>query len=214
MSALRRRPCTRHELLRARRRLERVRKAAELLARKRKALVNELFRTARPALDLREELTERAAAAFATLLSAQADRGQPQLQALALPLREIGVTLRPTEAWGVPGAEIVAHDPVRRSAADRGVVAGAAGPAALAAAAEIEALTERVLEAASRELLIRRLARALAETSRSVNLLERRVAPGLAGEIARIASSLGEREREERLRFRRLLRGRSWGVRG
>jgi vacuolar-type H+-ATPase subunit D/Vma8 len=52
--ALRRTPATRHALLRVGRRLERVRSAAELLRRKRSALVNELFLTARPVLDARE----------------------------------------------------------------------------------------------------------------------------------------------------------------
>jgi vacuolar-type H+-ATPase subunit D/Vma8 len=38
-----------------------------------------------------------------------------------------------------------------------------------------------------------------------VNLLESRVAPGLASEMKRIGSTLEGREREEQLRYRRLL---------
>jgi H(+)-transporting ATP synthase subunit D len=202
---LRRTPPTRHALLRMGRRLERVRTAAELLSRKRSALVNELFRTARPVLDAREAIEWQAAVAYAALLHAAADRGHPTLHALSIPLRELGVELRPTEAWGLPGAEIVARDAVRRSGNERGAALGAAGPAPAAAAGEFEALTELLLDAASRELLIRRLAHALAETSRRVNLLERRVAPQLSSEMKRIASTLEEREREEQLRYRRLL---------
>ena len=205
MSARRCTPPTRHNLLRVRRRLERVRTAAELLTRKRSALVNELFRTAKPVLDAREAAEWQAAIAFSALLHAQADRGQPLLRALALPEHEIHVDLRLTESWGLPAADIVGHDPVRRAPADRGVACGSAGPAAVSAASEFEALTELLLDTASRELLIRRLARALAETSRRVNLLERRVAPGLAAEMTRIESTLEEREREEQLRYRRLL---------
>ncbi|MBW2292997.1 MAG: hypothetical protein JRG94_11915 [Deltaproteobacteria bacterium] len=66
-------------------------------------------------------------------------------------------------------------------------------------------MTELLLDTASREILIRRLARALAETSRRVNLLERRVAPGLTAEATRIEATLEEREREEQLRYRRLM---------
>jgi len=205
VSARRGTPPTRHNLLRVRRRLERVRTAAELLTRKRSALVNELFRTAKPVLDAREAAEWQAAIAFSALLHAQADRGQPLLRALALPEHEIHVDLRLTESWGLPAADIVGHDPVRRAPADRGVASGSAGPAAVSAASEFEALTELLLDTASRELLIRRLARALAETSRRVNLLERRVAPGLAAEMTRIESTLEEREREEQLRYRRLL---------
>lgn len=212
MSARRRIAPTRHELLRLRRRLERVRTAGALLARKRKALVEELFRTARPAIDARRALESSATAAFASLLDAEGERGHALLSALALPPREIALELRPTRTWGVVGAEIVAHDPVRRSVAERPLRAGSAGPAVSAAAGAFEALTELALEAASRELLVRRLARALAETSRRVSLLEQRVAPALGREIARVETTLAEREREEALRHRRLLDARPPGA--
>jgi V/A-type H+-transporting ATPase subunit D len=205
MRPLRRTPPTRHELLRVARRLEHVRSASELLTRKRRALVNELFLIARPVLEAREAIEWQAAVAFTALLHAEADRGQPLLRALSLPTRELRVELRRTEVWGLPGAEIVAHDPVRRSASERGVVSGSAGPAVAAATAEFELLTALLLDFASRELLIRRLASALAETSRRVNLLDRRIKPGLASEMARIESTLAEREREDQLRYRRLL---------
>jgi V/A-type H+-transporting ATPase subunit D len=196
---------TRHALLRVRRRLERVETAAALLTRKRKALVNELFRTARPVLDAREAIEWQSAMAFAALLQAEADRGGGLLEALAKPLREIGVELAHEAVWGLPCAEIVDHDPIRRSPAARGYAPGASGPAAVATAGAFEHLTELLLDATSRELRIRRLAHALAETSRRVNLLERRVAPSLSDDMARIDSTLEEREREEQLRYRRLL---------
>jgi len=205
MSPLRRSPPTRHALMHVGRRLSRVRTAAELLTRKRSVLVNELFRAARPVLEEREAIEWQAAVAYAALVQAEADRGSPLLEALALPPREIGLELQPNEAWGLPGAEIVDHDPVGRPASERGVAVGPAGPAATAAAGEFEVLIALLLDSASRELRIRRLARALAETSRRVNLLERRVGPELAREAKRIAATLEEREREEQLRYRRLL---------
>jgi H(+)-transporting ATP synthase subunit D len=210
VSALRRSPPTRHALLRVRRRLERVRTAAELLTRKRKALVSELFRTARPVLDAREAIEWQSAFAYAVLLQAEADRGSSLLAAFARPIREIGVELTHEMVWGLPCAEIVAHDPVRRAASERSILPGASGPAAVAAADAFERLTQLLLDATSRELRIRRLAHALAETSRRVNLLERRVAPTLADEMARIESTLEEREREEQLRYRRLLTPSEW----
>jgi V/A-type H+/Na+-transporting ATPase subunit D len=195
---------TRHELRRVARRLERVRTASALLLRKRRALVTELFRMAGAALDARQEIEVHAVSAAAALRHAEGAQGHPLLRALGLPAREIEVALRPTETWGVASAEIVDHTPVRRSVVDRAMAAGSAGPAVAAAAERFEILTERVLEAASREILIRRLARALEETSRRVNLLERRVGPALAGEIRRIEATLEEREREDQLRYRRL----------
>ncbi|HLZ44812.1 MAG TPA: V-type ATP synthase subunit D [Gemmatimonadales bacterium] len=55
-------------------------------------------------------------------------------------------------------------------------------------------------------MLIRRLGQALAQTSRQVNTLERRLAPVLRGTVTRIRRALDEREREERLRLKRLKR--------
>jgi len=199
-------PPTRHALLRAKRRLERVRNASELLTCKRSALVNELFKTARPVLEAREAIEWQAAVAYFALVHAEADRGPAFLRALSLPLREIEVDLRVTEAFGLPAAEILAHDPVRRAPNERGMAAGSAGPAVSATADEFERLTALLLDSASRELLMRRLARSLAETSRRVNLLERRVGPQLTGEITRIEFTLEEREREEQNRYRRLLK--------
>ena len=67
-------------------------------------------------------------------------------------------------------------------------------------------MVELLLDAASTELLLRRLAEALARTSRQVNTLENRVAPGLSGEIHRVRALLEEREREDHTRLKHLLR--------
>ena len=215
MTSLRRTPPTRHALLRVRRRLARVETAAELLTRKRRALVGELFRAARPVLDAREAVEWQSALAYTALLRAEGDRGAALLRALAQPLRELHVELEQREIWGLPGAEVLGHDPVSRPPTDRSFTPAEAGPAATAAAAEFERLLELLLDATTREIRIRRLALALAETSRRVNLLERRVAPALASESSRIAATLEEREREEQLRYRRLLaHGRERGGRG
>jgi H(+)-transporting ATP synthase subunit D len=191
--------------MRVRRRLDRVHTAAALLTRKRSALVQELVHTAGPVLDAREAIERQAAVAYAALWHAEADRGHALLSALSVPTRELGVELRATQIWGLAGAEILGHDPVRRPAEARGVAVASAGPAATAAAEQFEGLTALLLDSASRELLIRRLVRSLAETSRRRNLLEHRVGPGLASEKHRIESTLEEREREEQLRYRRLL---------
>ena len=76
------------------------------------------------------------------------------------------------------------------------------------AATEFERLTELLLDAAPREMLIRRLGEALSQTSRQVNTLERRVAPELRRDMAGVRRTLDEREREERLRLKHLLRRR------
>jgi vacuolar-type H+-ATPase subunit D/Vma8 len=108
--------------------------------------------------------------------------------------------------WGVPVARIVSRPPVARSIAARGHAPGLAGPASVEAAREFERLTELLLDAATREMLIRRLGDALAQASRQVHTLERRVAPTLVQQMTSVRHSLEEREREEHLRLKHLSR--------
>jgi V/A-type H+-transporting ATPase subunit D len=75
-------------------------------------------------------------------------------------------------------------------------------------AERFEELMELVLEAAAREVLIRRLGEALAKTSRQVNMLEQRIGPGLNSQITSVQRVLDEREREEHGRLRRLVKSR------
>ena len=65
-----------------------------------------------------------------------------------------------------------------------------------------------LLDAAPRELLLQRLGLALTRTSRQVNTLEHRVAPGLRRDVVRARRTLEEREREEHTRLGWLMRGR------
>lgn len=196
---------TRTNLLRARRRLERVEKGVDLLTRKRRALVVELFDLAGPAVDAREALERRAATAYPVLLRALAAHGSAGATAVGWPFREIEVELRPATVWGISAPEIVSRSPVRRGARGRGAPPEAVGPAATTTADEFEALVALLLDAATREMRLRRLGDALARTSRQLNTLERRLAPQLERTIRDTRRVLEEREREEHARVKLLL---------
>ncbi len=200
---------TRINLLRARRQLERVLRGAGLLRKRRAALVAELFRTARPAIDARAAVERQTQRGYAALLEALAVHGKDGLRPLGWPARDLALEIEDSTVWGIPAARIIDTPPVRRTAEARGLAPGAAGPAAAVAADEFESLVEMLLAAAPRELLLQRLADALARTSRQVNTIEQRLAPGLRADIAGIAATLEEREREERLRLRWLLERRA-----
>jgi vacuolar-type H+-ATPase subunit D/Vma8 len=92
------------------------------------------------------------------------------------------------------------RDWVRRTLAARGTSPGTAAPAALAAD-EFEILADLLLDAAPRELVLRRLGAALAQTTRQVNTLEHRVTPALEARLGTIRRTLEEREREEHTRL-------------
>lgn len=197
---------TRQNLLRAGRRLERVTKGVELLRRKREALVSELFRLARPAADARARVEAEARRAYPALWRALAVHGRTGLAAFAWPGRDLAVDVTPAVVWGVAVSRIEGRRPAARTLPARGTPPGAAGPAAVEAASRFEALAELLLEAAPREMLLRRLGEALAQASRQVNTLERRLAPALASQIVAVRRTLEEREREEHRRLKSLRR--------
>jgi H(+)-transporting ATP synthase subunit D len=197
---------TRLALVRANRRLQRLSRGAAVLRRKREALVTELFRIARPAADAREEIATLARAAYPHLLGALALHGMAGVRAIAWPGRELTVDLEPGSVWGVVVSRIVTRPPLRRTLGARGTAPAATGLVAERAADGFERLTELLLDAAPREMLLRRLGQAVAQTSRQVRMLEHRVAPRLQGDIARVRQALDEREREERLMVRRSCR--------
>jgi len=197
---------TRLALVRATRRLQRLSRGAAVLRRKREALVTELFRIARPAADARDEIAALARDAYPHLLGALAQHGMSGVRAIAWPGRDLTVELEPGSVWGVVVSRIVARPPIRRTLGARGTAPAGTGLAAERAADGFERLTELLLDAAPREMLLRRLGQALAQTSRQVRMLEHRLSPRLRSDIARVRQALDEREREERTRVRRSCR--------
>ena len=194
---------TRLDLLRARRDLTRVQHGAALVRRKREALVAELFRAARPALDLRDRMSRAATEAGGALLDALAIHGRTGLAAMGRPAREITVELRPAVVWGIPVSDVVRREPVSRSLDARGTAPAMTGPAAASAASSFERLADLLVEAAPREQRVRRLGDAVSLTTRQVRTLEQRIAPRLERQITRLRRQLEEREREDRLRLKR-----------
>lgn len=201
-------PPTRSGLVRAGAQLGRVRKGRELLNRKREALITELFRSARPALDARQQVEERARLAYHALLEALAVHGEQALRTYAWPDRDIEIELQHRQVWGVAVPSIVSHTPIQRTLTARETAAPSVGPATAQAATEFERLIELVLEALPKEQLVRRLGVALSKATRQVNTLQLRVEPALTAELGSLKRMLEERERDERSRLRHVLRRR------
>lgn len=199
-------PATRMQLIRSRRQLDRTTRATTLLRRKREALVSELFKLARPAADARAQIDACSRRAYPALLAALAAQGHAGLRAMSWPARDLRVELQPGAVWGVVMTRITERPPLVRSAAARGTSPGLSGAAAIHAARTFEELGELLLDAAPREMLMRRLGAALAQTSRQVHTLERRLAPRVRHEIRRVQAALDERERDARIQLSHLRR--------
>lgn len=193
---------TRMNLLRARRELARVQKGTQLIRRKREALVAELFRVARPAIDFRARIASAAQQAADAVLAALGMHGAAELERLSWPIRDLEVELAPGQVWGIPVSEILDRPALLRTAEARGVAPGTAGPSTTLAAARYEQLADLLIDAAPREQRLRRLGDAVARTGRQLRTLEQRVTPRITRTIADVARQLDEREREERLRLR------------
>ena len=200
-------PATRQTLLLLRARKARVLRGVGLLRRRREALVAELFRLARPAVEARTAIAQAATLAWPPLLDTLTDQGAAGLRALAWPERALEVEVSPRQVWGVAVAEVLNPPTTARTPEERGLPLAASGPGPREVAERFETLTGLLLAAAAREALLRRLGEALARTSRQVRSLEHRVTPDLAAREAAIEGALDEREREERLRLRTLLGG-------
>lgn len=206
MSARDRLAATRSNLLRARRELARVQKGATLVRRKREALVNELFRIARPAIDVRARIHDASRAAGEALVEALGVHGAGELERMAWPVRDVRVELQPATVWGIPVSDITARPPLRRGVIARALAPGTAGPAASDAASGYEALADLLIDAAPREQRVRRLGDAVARAGRQLRTLEQQLAPRVARQVANVRRQLDEREREERLRLKHVQR--------
>jgi len=195
---------TRAELLRARRLLDRVKRGAELLHKKREALVRAIVPLARPAAEARRQIADTAAAAYRAELDALATRGSGEVAATGWPSRTIDVDLEIERLWGVAVPTVRELPSWERGLAARGTAPGITGVAQFEAANRFEALLAQLLEAFAREARVRALGTALERASRQLHTLEQRVAPELEAQIATTTRSLDERDREDQTRLRTL----------
>jgi V/A-type H+-transporting ATPase subunit D len=208
MTATSRLPATRSNLVRLRRRLNQIDEGAALLRKKREALVRELFGRVRPMIDARAAIERQSLQAYGALHAALAARGRDDATALAWPGRRIGIELNELSVWGLRGSELRNIPRLVRTAAARGTVPGHGDAGPQQAAEEFERLVEILLEAAPRELVMRRLSGALSGTSRLLNTLEQQLSASLGKELVRMRRTLDEREREEQLRLKRIVASR------
>jgi V/A-type H+/Na+-transporting ATPase subunit D len=195
---------TRAELLRSRRLLARVDRGAELLRRKREALVRALVPLARPAAEARRAMADLAASAYRAELDALAQHGAGEVAATAWPPRTLEVELELERLWGVPVPTLRDVPPVERDLVARGTAPGPTGVARVVAANRFEALVAQLLEAIVREARVRAIGAALSRASRQLHTLEQRVAPELEARIATALGALDERDRENQTRLRAL----------
>ena len=195
---------TRAELLRTKRVLGRVQQGAQLLRRKREALVRAIVPLARPAAEARRAIADTAAAAYRAECDALAIHGEDSVAATAWPPRTLTLELDVARVWGVTVPSLAELPQFERDLEARATSPSATGPALFEAANHFERLASQLLQAVSREAQVRALGGALARTARQLHTLEQRVEPELVARAAAVSAALDERDREDQTRLRTL----------
>lgn len=195
---------TRTELLNRRAQTDLAMQGRDLLNEKRDQLLEEFRRVADVVLGGTDALERSAAAGRRLLAVTEASDGPEAVLSAAVATRgQIPLEASTTSIMGVRIARID-HQPVGRPRTGRGYSLTGTGPRIDAVAEAYEAQLELILEVATTELRLRRLAEEIGKTTRRVNALEFVVIPRLIGERKWIQSVLEERERQDHFRLKRV----------
>lgn len=185
---------TRSNLLQRRDQLKLARRGADLLKRKRDALIAEFFDLVKSSMEARRALQETSRDAYFALFLANAWDGPAAVESLSLASdtrQEVEITIENLFGVKVPQVQPPTFDenlpfsPV------------GAGARTLEAAAEFRKLVEAIARVAATETRLRRIGEEIKKTNRRVNALEQLVMPGINAQIKNIRSVLDQRALEE-----------------
>ena len=185
---------TRSNLLQRRDQLQLANRGADLLKRKRDALIAEFFDLVQSSLEARRSLSGTSQEAYFSLFLANAWDGPEAVESLSLAAQSgLDVDIKMENLFGVKVPEVqppsfsddLPFSPIN------------AGARTLDAAREFRKLTEALIKVAATETRLRRIGEEIKKTNRRVNALEQLVIPGINQQIKDIRSVLDQRALEE-----------------
>ena len=195
---------TRAELLAKRNQINLARQGRNLLQEKRNALLKEFLRTAEQVVRGGDELEHSVGEAGTALALAEAIDGPEAVQSAAFAARDqVTLEVLGSNIMGVPIPAIEQKN-VARGPLDRGYSLSSVSGRIDAAAEAYEALLNLIIELATSEMRLRRLAEEIGRTTRRVNALDNILIPRLETQTDYIQLVLDEREREDRFRLKRV----------
>ncbi|AWN22454.1 V-type ATP synthase subunit D [Deinococcus irradiatisoli] len=192
---------TRSALLASKASLKTASSGADLLKRKRDALIGEFFALVKDALAAREELSGVSKGAYVSLFSAKAWDSPEAVESLSLAQgSEYNVNMQIESIYGVkvPKMDI----PERSTAAMFSPIN--VGSRTIQAATDFQTVMAALVKVAATETKLRRIGEEIKKTSRRVNALEQVVIPGVLDDIRFIRGVLDQREREESFRLKKI----------
>lgn len=184
---------TRSALLASKASLKTASGGADLLKRKRDALIGEFFALVKDALAAREQLTGVSKGAYTSLFGAKAWDSPEAVESLSLAgSGDYAVDMQIDSVYGVKVPRI--NIPERTATANFSPIN--VGARTIQASTDFNGLLEAIVKVAATETKLRRIGEEIKKTSRRVNALEQVVIPGINDDIRFIRSVLDQRERE------------------
>ncbi len=185
---------TRSNLLQRRDQLKLANRGADLLKRKRDALIAEFFDLVKSSLTARRELSAVTQEAYFSLFLAKAWDGPEAVESLSLAEgKPIEIDIKIENLFGVKVPQIQKPD-FSKKLSFSPINTGAR---TLDAAMQFRKLTEALIKVAATETRLRRVGEEIKKTSRRVNALEQLVIPGINYQIRNIRDVLDQRALEE-----------------
>ena len=195
---------TRAELLAKKKQIALARQSRDLLYEKRNALMKEFMRIAEQVVHGSDELERSVGESVVALAVAEALDGPEAVRSAAFAARG-HVTLEVTggNIMGVSVPEIE-YRGAARGLLERGYSLSGVSTRIDAAAEAFETQLDLIVELATSEMRLRRLAEEIGRTTRRVNALDNILVPRLEAERNVIEMVLAEREREDLFRLKRV----------
>ena len=185
---------TRSNLLQRRDQLRLAIRGADLLKRKRDALIGEFFGLVKVSLEARRELSKVSKDAYFSLFLAKAWDGPEAVESLSLASKaDLDLDIKVENIFGVKVPQV--QPPTFSTELPFSPIN--AGASTLDAAAQFRKLVEALTRVAATETRLRRIGEEIKKTSRRVNALEQLVIPGINAQIRDIRSVLDQRALEE-----------------
>jgi len=192
---------TRSNLLQRRDQLKLANRGADLLKRKRDALIGEFFSLVQESLKARRALNASSREAYFSLFLAKAWDGPEAVESLSLAgEKQLELDITVQNLFGVKVPQV--QPPEFDSSLPFSPVG--AGARTLDAASQFRALTAALIQVAATETRLRLVGEEIKKTSRRVNALEQIVIPGVQGQIRDIRSVLDQRALEETTVLKRI----------
>jgi V/A-type H+-transporting ATPase subunit D len=195
---------TRAELLAKRKQIALARQSRELLQEKRAALLKEFMRTAEQVMIGGDELERSVGESLVALALAEAIDGPEAVRSAAFAAGgQVMLAVSGANIMGVP-VPVIEQRTVARGPLDRGYSLPGVSSRIDGAAEAFENQVDLIIELATTEMRLRRLAEEVGRTTRRVNALDNVLIPRLEEERNYVEMVLEERAREDLFRLKRV----------